>query len=127
MVGVEAWVSAQNPLHVSPYDLVVPDVMLLRPVGTQYRHRLPHGGDVLLVVEVAEATLAYDSTRKLRLYARAAIPKHWLLEPRGRFAEACRDPGDDGYELRVRFGPGDSPSPLALPNVSLALEHLLAD
>jgi Uma2 family endonuclease len=126
-VSDEAWVSAQNPLRLSPYDLVLPDVMLLRPMGTQYRHRLPQGGDVLLVVEIAETTLAYDSTWKLQLYARAALPEYWLIDLSGRCAVVCREPGNDSYASRVRFGPGDTLSPLALPNVSLALNHLLAD
>jgi hypothetical protein len=50
-----------------------PDVQLLRHRTVPYKHREAWRDDVLLVVEVAETSLKYDSTPKLRLYAEAGI------------------------------------------------------
>ena len=36
--------------------------------------------DALLLIEVAESSLAYDRSTKLRLYAEAGIPEYWVVD-----------------------------------------------
>jgi len=45
-----------------------------------YDVRHPRGDETLLVVEIAETTVAFDLSRKAILYARAGVPEYWVLD-----------------------------------------------
>jgi Uma2 family endonuclease len=65
-----ALVVVQNPLRLNPCSEPEPDIMLLRPRADLYRGNHPGAGDVLLLVEVSESSLAYDRSTKVPLYAK---------------------------------------------------------
>lgn len=69
-VGAEAIVSVQNPVQLDRYSQPQPDLALLRPRADFYAESHPQPADVLLIVEVAEASLDYDRDVKVPLYAR---------------------------------------------------------
>ena len=52
----------------------------------------PGGDDVLLVIEVSDASLVRDQTIKARSYARAAIPFYWIIDLVERRIEVHTDP-----------------------------------
>ena len=76
-LGDEAIVSVQNPVRLNEYNEPQPDLAVIRP--RDYRLSLPGPGDVLLLVEVSDTTLAYDRSVKLPLYARAGIGVVWIV------------------------------------------------
>ena len=82
----------QNPVALSGHDAPQPDICLLRPRPDRYRKALPTAGDVLLVVEVSDSTLAYDRDVKAPLYAREGIPESWRLEVSAERLVVQRDP-----------------------------------
>jgi Uma2 family endonuclease len=82
--GDAAIVLVQNPVRLSMYSEPQPDFALLRPRADFYGTQHPQPADVLLVVEVADASLRFDRDTKLRLYAEHAIPEVWLVDLRGR-------------------------------------------
>ena len=47
---------------------------------------------MLLLVEVADSSLAYDRGPKLALYARHGVPEVWVVDLVGRAVEICREP-----------------------------------
>ena len=117
-----AIVQVQNPIRLSEYAEPQPDLSLVRP-GAMHYPAWPE--NVLLVVEVAQASLRYDRRVKMPLYAQAGIPETWLLDVVGRRMFVHRDPAPDGYRtvLTVR---GDQPiSPLAFPDLVLTVDQLL--
>jgi Uma2 family endonuclease len=62
---------------------------------------------------------------KLPLYARAGIAEVWLVDiPAGR-VEVYRDPSPTGYGSSFSAGRDESLSPLAFPELSLAVAGLL--
>ena len=65
-VGDAAIVSTQNPVTLPPLSEPQPDFALLKP-SAEDACRVPHPEDVLLIVEVADTTLAYDRRTKLPL------------------------------------------------------------
>src|SRR5688572_9639529 len=77
LAGDRAVVHVQNPIRLSRFDESQPDVALLRPRPDLYRSAHPGPADVLLVVEVAEASLGFARDVKAPLYARAGIPEVW--------------------------------------------------
>jgi Uma2 family endonuclease len=56
-----------------------PDLVVARGNPRSYLRRHPQPGDIGLVVEVAESTLAGDRVDKTRIYARALLPIYWIV------------------------------------------------
>jgi len=71
--GVALFVSPQNPLTLGEHFESKPDLVLLR--RREGRAGVPIPEEVLLVVEVAYTSLAYDCETKLPLYAEVGIPE----------------------------------------------------
>lgn len=126
-VGERALVSVQGPLRLGDHDEPVPDLVLLRSRPDEYRESLPTPPDVLLVVEVADTSLAYDRDVKAPLYAGARIPEYWLWDVGGRRVMVYRDSAPDGYRDIHAAGREAALSPIALPEVSIPLDDLLGD
>lgn len=127
-VGDRALVDVQNPIRLGNRVEPQPDVALLRPRDDLYLERHPDPGDVLLVIEVADTSAAYDRGTKLPMYARAGIPEAWLADWSDRrrpTLEVHRDRSPDGYRDVRRLGRGERVALLALPDVELAVDELL--
>ena len=117
-------VRVQGPLRLDRRNEPQPDLMLLRPRPDRYRYRHPTAADVLLLVEVADSSLAYDRGPKLALYARHGVPEVWIVDLVGRGVEICREPGPEGYAERRHLSEG-SATPLLLPGLAIDLKALL--
>ncbi|MFM8292051.1 MAG: Uma2 family endonuclease [Planctomycetia bacterium] len=79
-VGDRAVVWTQNPVAIDDVSQPQPDVAVLRPRPDCYAAAHPRPADVLLVVEVADTTLAFDLAVKVPLYAAAGIPETWVID-----------------------------------------------
>jgi Uma2 family endonuclease len=80
---------------------------------------------VLLAVEVADASLAYDRQVKRPLYAEAGVPEYWVLDVGAAVIERYTGPRADGYSHMDRLRSGDSLTLVALPDVAIELAELL--
>ena len=99
-------VRVQSPIRLSDFSEPQPDVALLRWRDDFYRGAHPTPPDVLLVVEVADATAAADRTVKLPLYARAGIAEAWLVDITEAQVEIYSDPSAGAYGRAEVFGRG---------------------
>jgi len=84
-----------------------------------YAEGRPTAADVLLVVEVAETSLRYDTGEKADLYAAAGIADYWVVNVPDRSIEVRRDPGANGYRSLQTFTGDDEIRPLAAPEIAL--------
>jgi len=74
----DGWdVRGQMPLALGDDSEPEPDVAVV--AGSPRDYRDAHPTTAALIVEVADASVAYDRKRKAPLYARAGIPEFWLL------------------------------------------------
>lgn len=80
LVGRKAIVSVQNPIRIDDFSEPQPDIALLKPRDDFYASRHPGPQDVLLIVEVADTSSAFDRSVKVPLYARAGVPEVWLAD-----------------------------------------------
>lgn len=126
--GWEALIS-QLPIEAASEDnersLPEPDVAVLGKRSPEYATRFPRGGELLLVVEVADSSLLADLTVKAGIYARADVPDYWVLDIPGRGMVVHRDPKDGVYRSVVRYGEPEAVAPLARPASSVAVASLL--
>lgn len=117
------WV--QNPIQIPDLSEPLPDVAVLRPPVARYAAVKPAPGDVLLVVEVADSSLAHDRERKAPVYAGAGIPECWIVDLTTDAVLVLADPVGGTYRTSVVARPGDVLVPGLLPGVSLAVSEIL--
>jgi Uma2 family endonuclease len=117
----------QDPIVLGDLSEPQPDLALLRPRHDFYADSHPRPEDILLVVEVADTTVAFDRHTKLPLYARHAIPEAWLVDLPAGVLEIHRTPEEGAYARVEPLGPDDLsnvPVP-GLPGVTVDLTGLL--
>ncbi|MGD9508320.1 MAG: Uma2 family endonuclease [Geminicoccaceae bacterium] len=115
--------SVQGPLRLDRSNEPQPDLMLLRSRTDRYRSSHPAAADVLLLVEVADSSLAYDRGAKLALYARHGVAEVWIVDLAGRAVELFREPNTGGFAVRERVDAG-AISPRLVPDLAVDLAAL---
>jgi len=85
-------IRTEQPLTLPPYDEPEPDAVVVTGADTAYRGRHPGPDDVLMVFEVADASLHRDRTTKARIYAAAGIARYAILNLPDRVAELHTEP-----------------------------------
>lgn len=117
--------SVQNPIQLGDRSMPQPDLALLVPRADFYASGKPQPSDVLLLVEVADATVASDRAVKLPLYAEFGIRETWLADLTANRVTAYRDPSLEGYRTAIDLDPDGAIAPLAFPDLVLAIAGLL--
>ncbi len=131
-VREQALLAIQDPLALTDTSQPQPDLAVLRPRADFYAAAHPGPADVLLVIEVADTTLAFDLDVKVPLYAAAGIPEAWVIEAPSRRTLVFRRPVNGRYAERHVIEPeaevtcgGDLTGREAVADVRLALGKLL--
>src|SRR5262249_33784497 len=78
---------AGRPLALGAPSEPLPDIAV---VAGWFRVLDAAPAEALVVIEVADATLAYDRGRKASLYASAGVPEYRVIDLAGRRVEVCR-------------------------------------
>ena len=83
------------------------------------------GTNVLLVVEIADSSLRYDTGRKAALYAAFGVRELWVVDAVKLAARVFRDPTADGYRDTREFAASDPLTPAFAPAAfALRLDEL---
>jgi Uma2 family endonuclease len=123
MRGADVNVSVQNPVRLGGRLLPQPDLAVLRPEAPLNRKPVP--ADILLLIEVADTSLAYDRQVKANLYARANIPEYWIVDINGERVEAHSDPTEDGYQTTRRYRRGQQIAPAFKSDLLIDVDEIL--
>ena len=115
----------QNPLALGDYDEPQPDVALVTPPRGRYATAHPGAAEVLLLVEVADSSLAYDQSTKAAVYATAGIRELWIVNLPEGVLEVYRNPAPTGYQDRQTHQRDERVTPLAFPELAVAVADLL--
>jgi Uma2 family endonuclease len=84
----------------------------------------PLAAEVLLIIEVADSSLAYDRGEKADMYAVAGIVDYWVVNVRDRSIEVFRQPEAGHYAAHEIIRAPDAIHPLAFPDVALPVALL---
>ena len=121
-----ATVWVQSSIVLSEDTEPEPDLAVLRRGAVPYKERDAWAEDVLMLIEVADSSLAYDRSTKLRLYAEAGIPEYWVVDCAAESVEVYRTPGPEGYR-DVSLAAGTATLTLeTFPDVELATTEVFA-
>jgi len=123
-------VRIQDPIALDEESEPEPDIAVVPGDLTDYLDEHPRRP--VLVVEVADTSLAFDRERKGSLYARGGIADYWIVNLVDRALEVYREPSRDrsaAYGWRYlsvdRLTPPAEVALLALPEARVALATLL--
>jgi len=118
-----AHVRAQDPIRLPPGSEPQPDLTIVRSATGTHLRMLPGPEDILLLIEVADTSLAYDRDVKLPLYAAAGIAEVWIVDLAGERVLVNRAPRRGRYARRTTVARGGVLTSAAFP--ALALDELL--
>ena len=128
--GAAWYVRTQGPIGLDDESEREPDAAAVP--GSVEDYGRAHPSRVVLIVEVAEASLAIDRQHKGSLYARAGLPDYWIVNLVDRVLEVYRDPGADvaapygwRYLSAERLTPPASVSPIGVQAASIPVAALL--
>lgn len=116
MLDESFYVGSTGSLRLGAHTLVEPDILVSRWDAVRVS---PEGflelapADILLVVEIADTTLAFDLARKAGVYARHGVADYWVVDARTLTTHVHRGPGPNGYDTVVEIGRDDTAIPLA--------------
>ncbi len=117
----------QGPISLGEHSEPEPDFALLRRRRDFYRKAHPTASDVLLVIEISDATLAYDREVKLLLYAEHGVAETWIFDMSAQQLETHRQPSKDGYRQILKPERAAIVSPSSLPDVRVDWATIFQD
>lgn len=93
----------EGSVAIPPVNVPEPDIVITSEAEGEGLIPL---GSVRLIVEVADATLNTDLTRKAAIYARHNVPEYWVADINGRSIHQMWAPEGEAYAERreVAFG-----------------------
>ena len=101
-----------------------PDVAIVRLPETIYKDRHPYSQDIYWLIEISNRTLKTDLNQKKITYARNGIPEYWVIDLVNKKLIIHTQVQNNGYGQITEYTAG-TVSPLAFPNVAIALDRLL--
>ncbi|HKV10866.1 MAG TPA: Uma2 family endonuclease [Thermoanaerobaculia bacterium] len=119
-----AIVRVQSPIGLNDLSEPQPDLSVLRFRSDFYTKDHPTPGDVVLLIEVADTTLAKDRG-KIELCARHGIPEAWLVNLQDDILEIHRRPTSQGYTAIRKLQRGKTVSPQAFPHLEIKVDDIL--
>jgi Uma2 family endonuclease len=116
-------VRAQNSVRM-PHNNSEPEPDIAWVEKKDYSTRHPEPGEIRLIVEVADSSLADDRGYKLAVYAEAGIAEYWIANLIDEQIEVYRDPIGRDYGDKSIYRGDAKISPLAQPNATIQPSQL---
>jgi Uma2 family endonuclease len=92
LLGTSACVRVQAPISLNDWSEPEPDIAVCVPDLHDYSRAHPGPGQILLLIEVADASLLYDRGQKAAAYAASGIAELWIINLPDRRIEVLIDP-----------------------------------
>jgi Uma2 family endonuclease len=124
-VGNRAAVRIEKSLHVGMFSTPHPDVAVVPGSLDDYLVTRPQ--TAVLVVEVADSSLAQDRITKAAIYAAAGIPEYWIVDLRHHVVRVSRAPNVSAarYEQVEIARRGQRLALVAMSGASVAVDDLV--
>jgi|SRR5271168_5632538 len=112
------WLGVATSIYLSPNTFVGIDLAVY-PRGL--RLEAVKGPNIVLAIEVATTSLAYDRALKARLYARHRVREFWVVDAAQRRTWVHTGPKGDGWSSVIELGSEETLACAALPGFALRL------
>jgi Uma2 family endonuclease len=124
-IGNATCIRCQLPIVLNDWSEPEPDIAVCVPDPDDYSRAHPQPGQILLLIEVSDASFPYDRGQKTIAYAASSIPELWIVNLPDRRIEVLTDPdpGSQSYRKQQHAFEGDV---LSLPGGgSIAVADIL--
>ena len=101
-----------------------PDILIFN--GAPDPGRVPPS-EVLLAIEIAASSLAYDTGRKSLIYAALGVCDYWVIDAMTLTTRVHREPSASGYARVTEVGRSETLTPLKVASIALRLDDLRLD
>jgi len=117
----DVFVASEPQFNLSQDTYLVPD-LLVHPAAIETPD--VRGSDALLVVEVAQTSLAYDLKTKMPLYASHGVPEYWVINAATLMTTIHRQPSGQTYAFVQEIAPDTPLVPSLAQALTVALNAL---
>ena len=124
-VGDNAFIWVQTTVILDTFVVPEPDIALLKPRDDSYATKHPGVKDILLIIEVADSSLEYDTSVKLGMYAILGISEYWVVDLRNNRLLVYSDPEKDAYRVARELKRDEFVAPSALPECEFPVSAFL--
>lgn len=129
LIGDRAYLRVQEPIILPADSEPQPDLVIARNRADNYLSSHPYPADVLLLIEVSDATLNFDKTTKLSLYAEDGISYYWIFNLVDKCLELYSEPYQDmqgkfSYRVKRIALPTEVVTLPCFPDISLELSRV---
>jgi len=122
LASEDVFVAAEPQFNLDADTFLVPDLLVHpRAIATPD----VRGSDALLVVEVAETSLAYDLKTKAILYAAHGVPEYWVINASTLVTAVHTRPSGNAYASAPEIAPDALLVPTRVPSLAISLDTLL--
>src|SRR5215475_5928921 len=118
LASEDIFVAPEPQFNLGPDTFLIPD-LLVHPNAIA----IPdvRGSEALLVVEVAETSLAYDLKTKAMLYAQHGVPEYWVINASTLVTTAHTKPSGNAYASAPEVAPATLLVPTVVPGLAISL------
>ncbi len=124
LLGARVKIREAHPITLPNNSEPIPDLAIVKPLGTIYLEHHPYPGDIFWLIEFSLATLSKDLNEKKATYSEAGIAEYWVVNLTGREVSVFRDLEDGRYITAETFTIGVV-SPQAFPDVQVQVKRLM--
>jgi Uma2 family endonuclease len=117
-------VVAEPQFNLSSDTFMKPDV-LVHPRRVKTYHLRP--ADALLLIEIADTSLAYDLKTKMPRYADHGVPEYWVVHAATLMTTVHREPAGSSYRLINEISAKEMLVPSLVPQLAISLATLGLD
>jgi Uma2 family endonuclease len=118
------FVVSEPQFNLAEDTYAVPDI-LVRPAAIKTPDL--RGADALLVVEIADTSLAYDLQTKASLYASHGVREYWVINAATLVTKLHTQPSGATYATITEIAPGALIAPALVPALAVSLAALDLD
>ncbi|KJH71781.1 Uma2 family endonuclease [Aliterella atlantica] len=124
ILGDRVKVREAHPITLLNDSEPIPDLAIVKPLGTVYLEHHPYPDDIFWLIEFSNTTLSKDLNEKKVVYSEAGIVEYWVVNLQDKQLTIFRDLDNGRYTTEQTFKTGFA-SPLAFPNVQIYLQRLM--
>jgi Uma2 family endonuclease len=112
------WLGFESTMYLSENTFIEPDLVVY-PRGIKLED--VKGQDIVLAIEDALTSLAYDRGLKAQIYARYGVRELWVIDAERRRAYVHTSPKTKLWKSIAEYGPEDSLACAGIPGFSVRL------
>lgn len=124
LLGSRAKVREAHPIILSDDSEPIPDLAIVKPLGTVYLDHHPYPSDIHWLIEFSDATLTQDLTTKKNTYAASGIQEYWVVNLKDKQLHVFKNLQDGHYDTENILKTGTI-SPMAFQDITIQISHLM--